>query len=365
MCQVYNSVGSLTVIKSRLSRYNVTDFNSVRELIVFRKSYSSRKQEIICEHEQKIQLEKQDLHLEITTLNEAIENKKTETANFYQAHMDGIKKQVLEIESEHRTNLFKRIRSFFTLRKLQKEIRKKESSLDSDVEYSIQFLMETRNEKLARFTQIDSNFSNEVEKSCRKILIELERKKKIVDDLNSFIYGALGEQNVVNELTKLSDDFHLINDFCLSFSDPIYFHEENEYIKSVQIDHVLISQSGVFIIETKNWNEKSLENVNLHSPIHQIRRTSFVMYKILTHQIANHKLILSQHHWGTRRIPIRNIIVLINSKPTVEFQYAKVLTISELRGYIEYFKPTFSKLETEQITHYLKKYSAINKWHNS
>lgn len=52
-------------------------------------------------------------------------------------------------------------------------------------------------------------------------LQELDRKKTIIDQINSSIYGALGEQKVVKELEKLSNDYILINDFTCRFHPPV------------------------------------------------------------------------------------------------------------------------------------------------
>jgi hypothetical protein len=46
-----------------------------------------------------------------------------------------------------------------------------------------------------------------VEESYKKPLSEIERKKSVIDRLNSFIYGALGEQKVVKTLEALSDEY--------------------------------------------------------------------------------------------------------------------------------------------------------------
>jgi hypothetical protein len=69
--------------------------------------------------------------------------------------------------------------------------------------------------------------------------------------------------------------------------------------------------------------------------------------------MANYHLHLDRHHWGIKKIPIKNLIVLTNSKPKEEFQYVKVLTLNELLGYVQYFKPTFSNSEAQRITDYL------------
>ena len=39
---------------------------------------------------------------------------------------------------------------------------------------------------------------------------------------------------------------------------------------------------------------------------------------------------------------MKNLIGLTNTKPKEEFQYVKILTVKELLGYVDYFKPIFS-----------------------
>lgn len=77
--------------------------------------------------------------------------------------------------------------------------------------------------------------------------------------MNSFIYGALGEQKVVKELEGLSDEYILINDFSLSFQTPVYNRQENDYIKSTQIDHILVAPSGIFSYRNKELERKFIE----------------------------------------------------------------------------------------------------------
>jgi len=141
----------------------------------------------------------------------------------------------------------------------------------------------------------------------------------------------------------------LINDFSVSFSPAIYNRQENDYIKSVQIDHILVGPAGIFLIETKNWSEKSLQNLSLRSPVEQIKRTSFALFYLLNNDMSSYHLSLDAHHWGDKKIPIKNLIVLTNTKPKEEFQFVKILTVSELLGYVNYFKPIFSYNETKRI----------------
>jgi hypothetical protein len=194
--------------------------------------------------------------------------------------------------------------------------------------------------------------------------LELLRQKKIViDEIKNSIYGAIGEQKVANMLENLPDEYILINDFICSFQPPLYQRKENDYIKSIQIDHLLVSPSGIFIIETKNWSKQSLNNLNLRSPVQQVERTNFALFKILTDEITKSNLNLINHHWGDRKIPIRNIIIFINNKPFEQFQYVKILSLTELLPYIKYFAPTFNLNETQMIADFL--YNISNKRNQS
>ena len=83
----------------------------------------------------------------------------------------------------------------------------------------------------------------------------------MVDGLYALIAGAIGENSTVNELQKLSDNYYLINDFSAKFNPPIYNKKDKDRIFSVQIDHLLICQSGVFLLETKNWSKKSIKSL--------------------------------------------------------------------------------------------------------
>ena len=53
--------------------------------------------------------------------------------------------------------------------------------------------------------------------------------------------GKRGERNVNFNLHFLPNEYHLFNDVYICFND-----------KSVQIDHIVVSKYGVFVIETKN-----------------------------------------------------------------------------------------------------------------
>jgi len=353
MCKTYNTIGSLTTLKSHLKESNIDDFKSLKEVMDFQSSYTTLRQELISHHENLIEQEKNNLKDELQSLGNLIDTQRQQAERILTDEIDELKRQLSRLTNQTQTNFFQRLVGDFRHWNYKRKIKQKEQGFDNNVRNSTSKLVDNYQVKSNRYQFISSNDRDAVTQSVKYPLSELERKKNAVDKLNSFIYGALGEQKVVKTLENLSDEYYLINDFDISFSSAIYNKQENDYIKSVQIDHILVGPSGIFLIETKNWSEKSLENLSLRSPVQQIRRTSFVLFKLLNNEMSNYPLRLDKHHWGDRKISIKNLIVLTSTKPKEEFQFVKILTLNELLGYVNYFKPTFSINETKRIADFI------------
>ena len=352
MCKVYNPIGSLTTIKSHLHAHNVNEYRSLNELINFQKNYSLARQQIISDHKLLVEQEKNTLRGEITQLDHSIKAKKNALERQLILELEKLKHRLDNLPLVH-SNIIQALVNFVKKIVLKLKIQINKLTFNFKIVYSLKHLTKNYNEKNGRYQYIVSYFEDAVVESSLPQLQELDRKKGVIDQINSSIYGALGEQKVVRELEKLSEGHILINDFTCRFHPPIYNRQENDYIKSIQIDHILLSPSGIFLIETKNWSQHSLNDTSLYSPVQQIKRTSFALYKILNGEISSAKLTLNKHHWGDRKIPIRNLIVLINHKPIEEFQYVKVLTLNNLLSYVNYFKPCFSTNETQTIANHL------------
>lgn len=353
MCRTYNTIGSLTTLKSHLNNSNIHDFKSLKEVMDFQSSYPAIRQQLISHHEKLIEQETNILETDLQQLDKAIETQRQQSEQRLNDEIDKLKQQLTSSKSKSPKNLFQKLTYGLSQWNYKRKIKRKEYNFENAVKRSISSLIEDYQAKSYRYQFISSRVDEAVRQSVQHPLSELERKKAKIDELNSFIYGALGEQKVVKTFEALSDEYHLINDFAISFSPAVYNRQENDYIKSVQIDHILVGPSGIFLIETKNWSEKSLESLSLRSPVQQIKRTSFILFKLLNNEISNYHLRLDTHHWGEKKISIRNLIVLTNTKPKEEFQYVKILTVNELLGYVNYFKPTFSINETQRIADFI------------
>lgn len=349
MCVVYNTIGALSHVEYHLAKNDIDEFNSISDLINFEKNYFLNEEQIILKHRLSIQKEKNALEDDITILIDEISKNKSEQNEKLRQKLDNLNEQVdkLFLPSSNLLTTFKdlglniivwtKIWSALTLTRINIIIStRKQNKLLS--------------QKNIRYDFIKNDFENSVNESSSSELQNLSRIRNIIKELKSFIYGAIGEHKVETALLKLPDDYILINDFTCYFQPPIFNSKERDYIKSIQIDHIVVSSSGVFIVETKNWSENSIQNSDMRSPVKQVHRTNFALFKLL----SNNKL--KTHHWGKRKIPIRNIISFINHKPLGEFEFVKILSFNELVKYITYFPPCFSKDEVEYIADYLLKY---------
>lgn len=209
------------------------------------------------------------------------------------------------------------------------------------------FPAKRRARNLAKFM---ASYESILTRRCEQSYRRLAFIKRAVEELNPYIAGAIGENSVENEIKQLSDQFYLINDFSLRFDPPIFNKRTKDRIRSIQVDHLVVSRSGIFVLETKHWSKASLEKLDLRSPVDQIKRASFALFVFLNGK-QSRKLIAN--HWGVKKISIRNVIVMTNAVPRSDFKHVKVLPLNQLNGYLQYFDDIYEASEVEKVFHYL------------
>lgn len=351
MCRVYNTIGCLNTIQFELFKNSIDEFNSLNDLINFQKNYQINEQKIVSDHNLLVEKERVFLEKEISELNTLIPEKINDLKNELRLTLDNLNQEIENLP-ETNSKIILVIKDYWVNLIIHIKFWSIQLLLPLKIilfKYRSKKMLSKKNKHLE---YISTNFKDAVNESSFEDLRRLKIKKDTIDKLNNTIYGAIGEQKVENQLKKLTDDYILINDFCYTFKTPI--HHDNDYIKSIQIDHLLISPSGIFIIETKNWSNDSINNIELRSPVKQILRTNFALFKILAN---NTSWNFARQHWGNRKIPIKNIIVFINNVPREQFQFIKILGLTELLHYVQYFNPSFTLNETQMISDFLLKLS--------
>lgn len=354
MTIVEGKIETIKRLKERLAMSGITRFNSLGEIDRFLKNYEVERKQLPYLIESALEEEIKNMNAALARQQQIYQALKTNLSNEMTQKTKRLEAEIQSAVDKSRRNLYYKISCYLKIKSLSYQ----KSNLEKNVEDIIKKKISSEEDKVEKLkAKVADYFENKnsiLSNRCKKSLEDLAHTKSVIDGLYTLIAGAVGENAVVKTLQQLPDDYYLINDFSLNFNQPIYNKIENDRIFSIQADHLLVSQSGIFILETKNWNRKSLENLDLRSPVKQILRSSYVLFTLLNSNSKFNDINLEPHHWGSKRIPIRNIIVMSNDKPKEEFKHVKVLSLSELNGYIKYFEPLFSAKEVETIFNYLK-----------
>jgi hypothetical protein len=354
MTIVEGQIEPLKRLKEALSGSGITRFSSIGEIDRFLNSYESERERLPRLVEAALEEEIQGLRANLARQQQIYRDLRAEVCNELTKQAEELEDEIVKAKTGSEGSLLYRAFCFLRVKYLSR----RKLKLEQDFESVIRRRTSSADAEVARLqteiAEVTKNRNSIASARCKASLDDLAHTKKVVDGLYALIAGAIGENSVVRTLEQLSDDCYLFNDFSLNFDPPIYNKNEDDRIFSVQIDHLLVCRSGVFLIETKNWSQSSLESLDLRSPVKQILRTNFALFVLLNRDLKSSDINLEHHHWGSRRIPIRNIVVMTNAKPKEAFKHVKVLSLDELNGYVQYFEQLFSAKETESIFEYLK-----------
>ena len=97
MCKIYNTIGSLTSVKSYLQQHNINEFKSLKEVINFQKNYSVSRQQIFSNHTVLINQERFSLKDEIPQLEVTIKTRKYEVEQQLNLELQQLKQKLGDI----------------------------------------------------------------------------------------------------------------------------------------------------------------------------------------------------------------------------------------------------------------------------
>ncbi|QIJ89374.1 hypothetical protein C7H62_1565 [Mesoflavibacter sp. HG96] len=344
MAIIYGTIESLKSLKSKLKEKGVTRFNSIGDIRSFISNYKKEKVLILADIEYNLERE----YLETCENLKVKINNKTELINFatekINIKINNVEKKIELYKNYNSSNLLMKTFLVVYLYFIERQKNKFEKNKNEIINSSARKITEVIERDKLFIKKYKTDKQNLIELRALPRIKELEYTRNVIINSKNLISGAIGENLVVKEIKKLSNEYILINDFQLNFSTPIYYKKYNQRIYSIQIDHLLICKAGVFIIETKNWSKSSVNSINLRSPVEQIERTNFALYIYISENIN-----LNTHHWGEQQIPIRNLIVMINNKPAIDFKYVKVKLLNEMNDYIKYFDPVLTDNQLQKI----------------
>jgi hypothetical protein len=347
MARLHNRNGSLTELLEKFRWQGIHSFTNFNEIRKYHDSYSANVQEInkqgselleqnIQDIENQIEKETVDLDTNVRNHKSALILEKASLGNAIQ-------------EYTNNADIKSRLIHWIPLLLAKRRFNKLEHCLDIEVNRPFQKMI-TLIEQLKSELQ-DKKVNNEkwalffVEKE----LMRAFTIKSVLDTNRSLYYGAEGEERALTELSALPDAYAIINDYRKKFPKPIYDRKNHDHISSIQVDHIVIGPTGLFLIETKNWSKKSVEREDFFSPIKQIRRSSFAVFVLVNKSIEDSRMSIFSSGWGSKKISPKNILLLMNNKPSEVFQFVQVVTLDEVRSYISKGPEIYSNEEVVQL----------------
>lgn len=109
MCKIYNTIGSLSTLKSHLHGNDIYEFKSLKEVIDFQNSYTSARQQLMFQHKERIEQEKNTLHLELQNLDSEIESQRTQNKQLLQNEVDSLKRQIAVLTNGSSMNILQKL----------------------------------------------------------------------------------------------------------------------------------------------------------------------------------------------------------------------------------------------------------------
>lgn len=351
MATIYRQIGALTQLLDELEREGIGAFRTLDDIRSFRNDCESSLNRIREEYREILRQEVVDLESEYRRLSLKLDQKIRERGTLLQNELKELKGALARNENR---NMLMRLFFFFWKKRLTRRKKILENFFENEAERPFREEFVKLDSLRAEIEDRTNNPENWVERYSASEIEKQQRILSVLRKLNPLFYGAEGEERVAGELSNLPDTYILINDYWLEFSQPIYDRNNDDRIYSIQIDHVVVGPTGLYLVETKNWNRDSVENPELFSPIRQLKRSNYAIYRVLNAAVERGEIDnFSNHHWGNRRISPKNILCLMNHRPNQEFQYVKTLSENQIASYVRNQRQTFSQIEVNSLAEYL------------
>ena len=160
----------------------------------------------------------------------------------------------------------------------------------------------------------------------------VEGARRIVHDVEAIAHSAVlanavAERAVIRTLSTLPDNFVLINDLHLSTNQDVPF--EDSYLKTAQLDHLLVGPTGLYAIETRNWSSTIVADGDEADPVLQVMRASFLCSRILKDAGCDQN--------------VRSVVACGGAPPTQSGgAHVAIMPTARLLAYVQYGSPLVS-----------------------
>ena len=163
---------------------------------------------------------------------------------------------------------------------------------------------------------------------------------------SNVLKGAKGENQVLDKLSELSDDYHILCGIKSELPHYVRYNGKRN-LRSAQIDFIVVSKKGVILIEVKNWSNKFYSETKKISPHEQADRAARVLW------------ITINSHWGwlSGRSPgVTSVVLSIqgNIRYDPRYKYVMVSDLDQINYFIQNRKEQLSGKDVTKLVNMLK-----------
>lgn len=166
---------------------------------------------------------------------------------------------------------------------------------------------------------------------------------KHIDEIKKSPYhaGAKGELQVLEKLSQLSDDYHVLCGLNIGLGRYVTYNRKKN-LKSAQMDYVVVSRKGIILIEVKNWSNQYFKSHNGLNPYEQTDRAGRVLW------------IWLQGWWSGPRVT--NVLLSIQDNMPYNRRYRAVFVsnLNKINYFIENRKDALSDNDVRKIVNKLE-----------
>jgi hypothetical protein len=212
------------------------------------------------------------------------------------------------------------------------------SKLPNEVE-DIDDMDRVKKEFEDKIKNIDSGFFSGIKKWNYKRQVNKFDKP----DIKLFHKGTRGENQVINELSKLDDSFHILCGVDMELNYWVTYNGRKN-LKSAQMDLVVVCPKGVFMIEVKNWSNRYVNNNNSFSPYEQTERAGRVLWVSLQKMIKN--------------VRVTNVLLSIKGNLQYNSNYRSVYvsSLDRINQFLEKRQDELNEKEIQKLVKALAKF---------
>jgi hypothetical protein len=274
------------------------------------------------EYKQQFDTARHAIEAEIALLEQEIvqENEKIriELEKFANEHALEIKQAEVTVDFyRHERSIFNFVRSFFRIRRETGKLEGLHKTLQDyrdEIEHEL-------HEKEVKLEQIKTTKDHMADAACRETRERVEILKSISGSPE--LAGALVELEMIDILSRLPENFHILNDIRLRTDRGIRF--EGEWLVSGEINNLVVAPAGLFAIEVNSGGKQAANKDVSFDPSKQIKRAAHLCYSFLKPEFPT--------------VTVRSILAYRGHFPeSQKTGIVKTLPIAEVPGYITWFK---------------------------